>query len=501
MSLDDDDMPTTAPIASASADQEDAPTGDEVMDEEIQDFRLFRKDKNISAQTIRKGEKDFESHGTRAQEDALEQSRQAMKEVLSYTRVHQPHSLVRGWYFPDWWAEWPGKEGESAAGKTTPQGTQGKEKRPFAHMRDRVVILEGSYVSSANLGRAVTGQPKETPARGKDWLLPEEALYLVERGSLDLWWPTRGLEEIFPPSKPDLKDGKARPESEPAATSEADLVGQPFEANATDEANEYDMGIPLSVQAAYSLLIGNDGERGKVSLQKFQVYSNLKRAGYNVLRAPPLAEQSTPQTPSVTLWQWLSSLLPSGSDHQPKPYGPLVQPGLYRSYVPIYRQMAIVPRHKPSAAPSSLWLPEDPFSIHFHIWKAAPKWSKLRHPPPDFYLAVVDAQETGVPTFREITALIDATPPAPGKPEWTGPGRMYARLKHGHRNALVAVVDHGIINYMRFAEGAFGEELLFERFDSRNAPRGGKGGGRGGGKNSRGGRGGRGGRGRGRGRR
>jgi tRNA-splicing endonuclease subunit Sen54 len=160
--------------------------------------------------------------------------------------------------------------------------------------------------------------------------------------------------------------------------------------------------------------------------------------------------------------------------------------------------MAIIPRHKPYPTPSSPFEASDPFAVHFHLWKAAQKWSKLRHPTPDFYVSVVDAQETDMPSFEEITALIDATPLAPGKPEWTGPGRLYPRLKHGHRNAIVAVVDHGIINYMRFAEGAFGEEQLFERFDSRNAPRGGKAGFRGGGRG--GGRGGRGGRGRGRGR-
>ena len=507
MSLDDDDVPTAAPVvasagagagASASTDAEEGLTADEVLEEEAQDFRLFRKNTHISAQTIRKGEKDFESHGTRAQESALEQSRLAMRDVLSYTRVHAPQNWVRGWYFPDRWADWTDEDEEAMAAATGKDG----ERRPCAHVRDRVVLLEGSSVASMNLGRAVTGQPKDKPARGMDWLLPEEALYLVERGSLDLWWPTRGLGEIFPPPatvSADQKDGV------PGQAADINVI---LEDDDEDEADEYEKGFPLGLQAAYSLLIGNDGERGKVSLRKFQVYSNLKRAGYNVLRAPPIQKQQQqqqtksspppPPPPTRTFWQWLSSLL-SSRERSPKSYGPLVQPGLYRSYVPIYRQMAIVPRHQPSPTPLSPWQPIDPFAIHYYVWKAAQKWSKLRHPPPDFYLAVVDAQQSAVPSFEGITALLDATPSAPGKPEWTGPGRLYARLKHGHRNVLVAVNDHGIINYMRFAEGAFGEERLFERFDSRTAPRGGK---KGGGRNgSRGGRGGRGGgRGRGRGR-
>ncbi|KAK3387176.1 tRNA-splicing endonuclease subunit sen54-like protein [Podospora didyma] len=494
MAFDDDDMPMAVPLAqaasaAAAAEIDGGLTAEDALEEETQDFlafaKSFRKGTHISAQTIRRGEKDFESHGTRAQENALEQSRAAMKDVLSYTRIHTQQNWIRGWYFPDWWADAPEEEEEESDGKES-----GAEKKASIHVRDRVVILENTSVSSMNIGRAITGQPKEKPGRGKDWLLPEEALYLMERGSLDLWWPTRGLEEIFPVESPDATnvDG-SKPETTDAA----------------EEADEYEKGVPLSVQAAYALLVGNDGERGKVSLNKFQVYSNLKRAGYNVLRAPHNQKQAVvgqePLT-TTTLWQWLSSLL-ARKEVDPKPFGPLVQPGLYRSYIPIYTHMAIIPRHKPSASRSSPWQPQAPFEIHYHIWKTAQKWTKIRHPAPDFYMAVVDAQESAVPSFEEITALIDATPLAPGKPEWSGPGRLYARLKHGHRNVLVAVVDHGVINYMRFAEGAFGEELLFQRFDGRGITRGGKqggggggrgrGGARGGGAGSRGGGGGRGG--------
>ncbi|KAK4241378.1 hypothetical protein C8A03DRAFT_12370 [Achaetomium macrosporum] len=535
MSLDDDDIPslTSHPHSSSITSPSQAPasasslppeaaaddlTTEDLMEEEgaaSQDFRAFaaslqsqsksspqqhrqfRKTAGVSAQTIRKGEKDFESHGLRAQEDALEQSRAAMRDVLSYTRVHpvgpKGAALVRGWYFPAWWEGYSEElqlEEKKEGGGKDGEGRE-RERKPYGHIRERVVVLEGSSPASHSLGRAVTGQAKDRPARGKDWLLPEEALYLVERGSLDLWWPLKGIEEIFPPEG--MTAGKEKEGEEEM-----------------EEEDEYEMGFPLSLQAAYALLIGNDGERGKISLQKFQVYSNLKRCGYNVLRAPPVPKQPPPPpttTPiTTTLWQWFTSLLTT-SPQQP-PYGPLVQPGLYRSYASIYRQMALLPRHKPSttSTPSTATqqtttttttTTSEPFTIHFHIWKAAQKWTKLRHPPPDFHLAVVDAQQSAVPSLSEISALLAATPLAPGKPEWAGPGRLYARLKHGHRNVLVAVVDHGVINYMRFAEAAFGLEELYARFD---APRGGGGKKGGGGRNGNGngGRGGRGGRGRGR---
>ena len=500
MPLDDDDNPTLAPspssrdasAAAASAVQDEL-TAEDLMEDEgaaSQDFRLFRKTPGVSAQTIRKGEKDFESHGTRAQADALEQSRNAMRDVLSYTRVHAgpQRNLVRGWYFPDWWEGFreEGEEGGGEEGEVRNDSAgegRDREKRPYGHVRDRVVVLEGSSVASMNLGRAVTGQAKDRPARGRDWLLPEEALYLVERGSMDLWWPLKSLEEIFPP--------------ETAATTAR--AGKDETAEEEEEADEYELGFPLSLQAAYALLIGREGERGKVSLQKFQVYSNLKRCGYNVLRAPPIPKQPPavpnppPSASSTTLWQWLASLISPASSPRHKPYGPLVQPGLYRSYAAVYRQMALLPRHKPVPV-AQQGPPREPFAVHFHVWKAAQRWTKLRHPPPDFYVAVVDAQATAVPSLDEAARLLAATPPAPGKPEWAGhPGRLYARLKHGHRHVLVAVVDHGVINYMRFAEAAFGEEPLFGRFDAgagaagpgkkggRNTGRGRGGGGGGGG--------------------
>lgn len=510
MPLDDDDNPSLAPPPTTTTTATKTPsslppnttgaaqtTADDLTAEDMiedegaaaQDFRAFaaslsssqqyRKTPGVSAQTIRKGEKDFEAHGTRAQADALEQSRAAMRDVLGYTRVHaaaaaggsKAGNMVRGWYFPGWWEGFVEEEEEGGEGG---KGGEAKERKPFGWVRERVVVLEGSSVASQALGRAVTGQAKDRPARGRDWLLPEEALYLVERGSLDLWWPMKGLEEIFPP------DGTA-----------AVVKGE-----AEEEVDEYDLGIPLSLQAAYALLIGNDGERGRISLQKFQVYSNLKRCGYNVLRAPPAAKQTTsplPTPPSTTLWQWFTSLLTSSP--APKPYGPLVQPGLYRSYASIYRQLALLPRHIPSPTPTipTAASTTDPFKVHFHIWKAAQKWTKLRHPPPDFQLAVVDAQDSSVPTFAEIMPLLAGMPADPGKAEWTGPGRMYARLKHGYRNVLLAVVDHGVINYMRFAEGRFGGEEVYGRFDAVAKAKGGRGGGgwkKGGGRNNgRGGRG------------
>ncbi|KAI1432120.1 hypothetical protein GGR50DRAFT_689163 [Xylaria sp. CBS 124048] len=461
MPFDDEDL-IAAPLGSAgnnaSFDPDDG-------DDQVQDFRLFSsllgssgKKSQVSGKVIRRGEKDFESHGTRAQQGVLESSRSAMHEVLSYTRQHHPRNTLRGWYFPDRWAD-VAPESESTASDDTPNNAakhRGSAKGLFA--RERVVALESDKgVMMASMGRVVTSAEKHSPGWLKSWLLPEEALFLIERGTLDLWWPARGIEEIF-------RDGK---DTEASLEESAEL-------------EDYELGIPLSLQAAYALFIGRDGERGKISLEKYQVYSNLRRTGYKVLRATPL-QLSLLDTPRP-LWQWLLSLLRNTSSVFPtyqnhRGYGPLVSPGVYRSYTPIFEQTALIQRYKPAPLPASeLCEPQDPFKIHFHVWKASSAFMKTKPPPPDFQIAVVDARESSVPTLDQLDTLLLSTPwdPPENDDGKTGAGFVYKRLKHGWRNAIVAIVDRGLISYMRFGEMAFGEELIYENTGMR--PKGKRGG-------------------------
>ncbi|KAJ3508666.1 hypothetical protein NM208_g15788 [Fusarium decemcellulare] len=179
MAFDDDDNPhvQATPVNGTNAATEDA-------DDDAPDYKLFLSmfDKSgVSSKAIRKGEKDFESHGTRAQDNLLEASRKVLDNVLGYTRIHREEAWVRGWCFPDWWAE------------TDQTGEQ-----EGLLLRDRVVMIEherGSW--QKDIGRAVPGKV-ERLGTGRLWLLPEEALYLVERGTLDLWWPNLQLEELLP---------------------------------------------------------------------------------------------------------------------------------------------------------------------------------------------------------------------------------------------------------------------------------------------------------------
>ncbi|UNI20263.1 tRNA-splicing endonuclease subunit sen54 [Purpureocillium takamizusanense] len=479
MPFDDDDdplqapgLPAAQPIAGGAARNLEDEDGME--DDGLPDYKLFAamfEKRGVSSKTIRKGEKDFESHGTRAQDGALEASRRAMEEVLGYTRTHRSDAWIRAWYFPDWWTVEAADRlaAPAPARAATTAGAAGREQsgqtQPDAWLADRVVVMEhekGSWMK--DIGRTVPGS-KDRPGVGRLWLLPEEALYLVERGTVDLWWPDLELPELLP-------------------------VGEmPSPGYGHDD---YDVGLPLSVEAAYSLLIGYDGDRGKTTLAKYQVYTHLKRAGFHILRAPPDGSSTTEdrdelqgRSPRQSLWQWLFSFVPSW-ERRPKrdPMGPLVSPGLYRSYGPIYQRLALLPRHKPSPRrpASSHSGTQEPFRVHYHVWKpgGAP-FSKKSPPPPDFRIAVADTAESGVPTLEEVDALLGSTPWSPPGESMRGPGRLYQRLKHGYRNVLVAVVDCGLVNFMRFGEAAFGEERLFERFDGAGGGRGGKKSGRGGG--------------------
>ena len=473
MAFDDDDENTVLRPAGQSHPEDDE--GEDLAPDFRQLAALINK-KGRSGQEVRKGEKDFESHGTQAQENALESSRRVMEEILSFERFVTEDNWVRAWYFPEWW--------DSSGGMAIREGNARIDPDEL-HLEDRVAVVEHERGFPARLlGRVVPGVKRTMPASGRTWILPEEALYLVERGTMELWWPDRSLEELLPP-----------------LTGEEGAAGPPKSMLTSLEDDDYTIGVPLSLQGAYALLIGGPGERGKVPLARFQVYSTLKRAGYHVVPAPKVPTHPMPAavSPSGTLWQWFASLIPS---KPPPSSGPLVRPGLYRSYNAIYKQLSVIPRHKPSQRLTVAADPEDPFKVHYHVWRAEGSFRKGNPPPPDFRICVVDTRETSFPTLEQISALLESTPydpppPAPKNTSPHNPGQMHKRLKHGYRNVLLAVVDHGIISFSRVCDAGFGEEALFEGFDARlsAAAGGGKGGnggkgGRGGRKNGRRGRGG-----------
>lgn len=238
-------------MADATEDSIQLPQEDADPADEVADFRFLTSKKLPS-----RGTKDFEPHGTKLQQSTLEASRQAMYDVLNQKRTHAPNAPRAVWD-----AETGGAWVINPSGKWT----------------------------------ATVGQSKKRSGKGTGlWLLPEEMLWLVDRGSLDVRWP-------------------------------------PIPGEGEEDA------MSMSLQGAYAVCIRSNSPH-PLSLEMYSVYAYLKRAGYIVLRAnsnlgnvaKELGSKVYVQNSGLpSLWRSLFSRRP---DAQQLSLGPLVTPGIYRTY-------------------------------------------------------------------------------------------------------------------------------------------------------------------------
>lgn len=198
-----------------------------------------------------------------------------MHGALSYPRIHTPKKYTLAIYHPE----------TNMAYAEDPKGPLFKSMGKVYPPKD-----DPLGVREANVNRL--------------WLLPEEILYLLERGTVDVRWPAEGDEE----------DG---------------------------------LGAPMSLQGAYAAFIGmEDGTGGVLTFERYSVYAGLRRAGYMVHRAPSWdgpgnapGGECLPPLPG-TSWSLglLSSRLRSsfwrkaGASSNDQISGPLAAPSCYRSY-------------------------------------------------------------------------------------------------------------------------------------------------------------------------
>ncbi|KAF2401079.1 hypothetical protein EJ06DRAFT_548264 [Trichodelitschia bisporula] len=229
---DDDGSPPPSPALSprgtSSTPSLPAPSADVDLTDEVQDFRFLTSliDSETAQKLPSRGTKDFEPHGTRAQDAALAASRAAMHAALSLARVH-PRGGQR--------AEWDGKDG---AWVDKPGGFWVRSVGRVV----RVPIADSDSDSDSEDQPSDTmptkpKSPRKPKTEARTHLHPEEALWLLERGSLDIHWPPAPGEAPF-------------------------------------------TGLPMSLQGGYAAFLGE-----VLSLEVFTVYQYLKRAGYTVLRA------------------------------------------------------------------------------------------------------------------------------------------------------------------------------------------------------------------------
>lgn len=143
----------------------------------------------------------------------------------------------------------------------------------------------------------------------------------------------------------------------------------------------------------------------------------------------------------------------------------------------IFRTLSIIPHHDPTFPnPQDPPPTTPPYRLAFHVYKPSTTFRKSSPGPPDFQLAVVSARTNPIlPTLEALGALLASTPLCPPKSEKMD-RLMYMRLRHGWRNVILAVVDQGVVSFLRVADAGFGMEKLYAA--KSGGTRGGKGGGR-----------------------
>lgn len=167
-----------------------------------------------------------------------------MHNALSYPRLHATKTRIIAFYAPDGYVppaqpdratpKAGGEDGKSLESSPTPVRPLPNSARISPDACVYVPSPKGQFFKT--MGQA--------DSSSRVWLLPEEALYLIERGSLDIRWPSSS--------------------------------------GSTAGSGEEDLSVPMSVQAAYACFMG----RGGLTLERYSVYTSLRRLGYALVRAP-----------------------------------------------------------------------------------------------------------------------------------------------------------------------------------------------------------------------
>lgn len=309
---------------------------------------------------------------------------------------------------------------------------------------------------------------------GSLWLLPEEALYLLERGTIEILYE----------------------------------------------------GIPLSFQQAFMQMIGRNG----ISIERYQVYAYLKRLGYIVIRSSTFDGPKGTMTAVKPrrhffsgLQQIISFIYRSIHDLLSRIYTTIctpflttstirsiIQPGLWSTYDSLFNRLRITSsKQLPSSIP-----PSQRFEITFDVYRPDSPYKKTSPGTPPFRIVVVDAQNTSIPTLHELgyllsqvepdapdqigpksakqrrdelgdkhkqsqkkpkerkEATVAATSTAPAqtlRPQRAKPPRQnfmphsldLRKLRFGQKGIIFACVDSGMISFMRFGDVEFNKQPLF----------------------------------------
>ncbi|EMD40128.1 hypothetical protein CERSUDRAFT_63612 [Gelatoporia subvermispora B] len=340
----------------------------------------------------KRGEKDFEpiaAGGSGYQRHVLDRSRSAMLDALRAAPSISSKSASHAVWHPEL----------ARAHVTVPKG---------------IVI--------ATMGHSVARPSPDATShklQKRLELLPEEALYLIERGALF-----------------------CRKAGEPVLEE-------------TERMDELD-GVPMSVQQAFAEMIGKDD----LTLEKYQVYAYLRRLGYAVTRAkPPTPEYPVPipysstislQTIFRAIFRAIATRLRSFI------LGPLdwwrpikFSRWLHHNmdYSSLSRSLRLLPsghdvplqiKKRPNTPPSC-------YDIFYNLYKPSTPFKKTAPPPPDFSVVVVNARTTPIPTLDELATLFNVLPelppPLPRRRQPFTPGASKAPAKAPQATAEPAQPD------------------------------------------------------------
>ncbi|KAI6095562.1 tRNA-splicing endonuclease subunit sen54 N-term-domain-containing protein [Pisolithus croceorrhizus] len=450
--------------------------------------------KHVSTRPVipKRGEKDFEpvhGSGSDLQLHVLDRARGAMFETLRVERGISSKSASYGIWYPS----------IARVHVVTSRGVH------FASMGHSVARASG------NSGNTEPELAKTYKTETRLELLPEEAIYLIERGALFCY---------------------------------KSISGNPSQLNLAN-VEERSPGALMTVQQAYAEMIG----REDMSLERYQVYAYLRRLGFVLRRAKlhisdfPVAPSHSPRLPvarAPSVWRRIAtslslfvlkvlsvvdSLFPA-NPWRPFRFRGIKSSGdmfealrilrcghsstLYSCRSPDEGATTISPTHSTVASSAS------PYSVFFHVYKPSTPFRKTAPPPPDFYLVIINARTTATPSLYELTALFEGLPEMPLPPPRKrriqnvaqkandtavtsispGPRRLsillphtliqhlisyfrfkshgapaspfdashntatpkpnpFAHLKAGKKSVVIASVDSGNISFFRFGEGGF----------------------------------------------
>ncbi|KAG5361899.1 putative tRNA-splicing endonuclease subunit sen54 [Yarrowia sp. C11] len=330
----------------------------------------------------KRGEKDFEQDDTEYQQKVLQSSLDAMYGALGGERRHNAKSHVRAVWYDEL-------------------------------QKAQVDVARGPHFKTIGT----------SDSQGKVWLYPEEAIYLLERGSMELFWPN---------------------------------------------------GVQISLQGAYAVCAGKMGLDG---IDKIHTYSHLKRAGFVVQRA---FQEGTKTTQAIVprgrnplfSFSWIYRFNVHNIPFLWSPVPKQLIFGVYNDRDQIYRDLQLVQAYRhggdrmtedSGSGYESGSRSESEFTVTYFVWKPrAADFKKSNPPPPDFKIVVVNTERQKMPTLEQTEQLFEEAVRRHENGDELDQRHIMQKLKFGKREIILAMLDYGVINFVTLADVSFASNPLYE---------------------------------------